>query len=119
MSLDPQVKTFLDNLASQKLPKIDELPIDEIRERARQEAALLGEPQPVASIEDCIVPVLGKKGESGIEVPIRVYRPDVAGPLGAYVYFHGGGWVTGEIETRDGICCELANLANCVVISVG
>jgi acetyl esterase len=34
------------------------------------------------------------------------------------VYFHGGGWVLGGIETHDGVCRELANAAGCVVVSV-
>jgi len=52
-------------------------------------------------------------------VPVRLYYPDDAtGPLGALVYFHGGGWVLGSIESHDYPASRLAALARCVVVSV-
>jgi acetyl esterase len=47
---------------------------------------------------------------------IRVYRPSVAADLGAIVYFYGGGWTLGSIETADGVARYLANAAGCVVV---
>ncbi|MFE2753936.1 alpha/beta hydrolase [Actinosynnema sp. NPDC059335] len=56
----------------------------------------------------------------GGEVPIRVYRPvDGAEPLPTVVYFFGGGWALGSIETSDEICRALANAVPCQVITVG
>ena len=52
-------------------------------------------------------------------VPIRIYRPvETTEPSTALVYFHGGGWVVGSIDTHDGITRALAKRAGCVVISV-
>jgi acetyl esterase len=52
-------------------------------------------------------------------VPIRVYRPvETDEPSMALVYFHGGGWVTGSIETHDGPARAFAKRAGIVVISV-
>ena len=52
-------------------------------------------------------------------VPVRIYRPvETSEPSRALVYFHGGGWVVGSIETHDGISRALAKRTPCVVISV-
>jgi len=58
------------------------------------------------------------------EIPLRLYRP-IGGPGGntsarlpALVYFHGGGWVIGDLDTHDTLCRSLANGSGCVVVSV-
>lgn len=55
---------------------------------------------------------------SGRTIPVRIYRSEKA-TNPALVYYHGGGYVTGSIETHDAICRTLANEAGCTVISVG
>ena len=55
------------------------------------------------------------------EIPLRIYRP--AGstpeqPLPVLVYYHGGGWVIGDLDTHDTLCRELANGAGCAVVAV-
>ena len=124
MPLDPQVKAFLDELASLDIVPLAEMSIEEIRQGTREESATLGPPEAVQRIEDRTVPGLATAGEADVEVPIRIYTPNVKGPgskgpLGALVYYHGGGWVTGDISTHEGICRRLANAAGCVVVSVG
>ena len=52
------------------------------------------------------------------DVPIRVYTPDASRPLPGLVYFHGGGWILGSLETHDVVCRALANGGQCVVVSV-
>lgn len=64
-------------------------------------------PQP-GSVEDATLP-------GG--VPIRIYRPK-AKPVPTVVYFHGGGWVAGDIETHDRASRQLAIDINAVVVSV-
>jgi acetyl esterase len=54
-------------------------------------------------------------------VPVRAYRPKGAGKdeiLPALVYYHGGGWVIGDLDTHDVVCRTLANGARCAVFSV-
>jgi acetyl esterase len=51
-------------------------------------------------------------------LPARLYRPSGAAGLPLVVYFHGGGWVIGSLETADPICRALANVATCAVVSV-
>jgi acetyl esterase len=51
-------------------------------------------------------------------IPVRIYRPSEKTNLPALVYFHGGGWVIGDIDWNDGMCRQISDQANCVVISV-
>lgn len=54
----------------------------------------------------------------GPSVPVRMYRPDDAGPLPLLVYFHGGGFVVGDTDFTDGVCRILALRSPAVVVSV-
>ncbi len=54
-------------------------------------------------------------------VPLRLYRPlgsEAAAALPVLVYFHGGGWVIGDLDSHDTACRELANGAGCAVVAV-
>ncbi len=51
-------------------------------------------------------------------VPVRLYRPDARTSLPALVYFHGGGWVLGDLEHSDGICRHLCAEIGCIVVNV-
>ena len=74
--------------------------------------AMLGSPQPIAHIENRSIPVV-----TG-EIPIRIYVPEGNGPFPVLVYFHGGGWVIGDLDTHDEVCRSLANRVPCAVVSV-
>lgn len=52
------------------------------------------------------------------DIPARIYTPAGEGPFGVLVYFHGGGWVIGDVDTCDAVCREISTLANLVVVSV-
>lgn len=113
MPVDPQVQVLLDAMA-----QLDATPLHEMsptEARAMFEATRMAPPEPptLASIEDAKVP-----GPDGNVVPIRVYRPvgDDSPPV--CVYFHGGGWVIGSIESHDPQCRELAARSGCAVVSV-
>jgi acetyl esterase len=51
-------------------------------------------------------------------IPVRLYHPAGKAPLPVFVYFHGGGWVIGDIESSDGLCRALCNAVHCIVMSV-
>ncbi|MEU8425411.1 alpha/beta hydrolase [Micromonospora sp. NPDC048835] len=72
-----------------------------------------GAVEPVTEVRDERFP-----GPAG-ELPLRVYRPTGSGPLPTLVYFFGGGWTLGSIDTADGICRRLANAVPCQVVTVG
>jgi acetyl esterase len=69
-------------------------------------------PEPVAKVENLRVP------GQGVQVPMRMYTPAGAGPFPILVYMHGGGWVTGSLETHDSVCRFFTNSVRCIVISV-
>lgn len=111
MPLDPQAKAILDASAQLNLPELHTLTPAEARERmAAMRVPVEGEP--VASIENRAIP--GPLGE----IPVRIYRPAAAGPLPVLVYYHGGGWVVGDLEYQDAACRFLANHVPCAVVSV-
>jgi len=112
MVLDPQARRFLDELESLGGPPPETLSPAEARAWHAAGATALGPPEPVAAIRDRTVP-----GPAG-EIPIRIYLPEGTGPFPIFVYYHGGGWVLGNIATHDGLCCTLANAARCAVLSV-
>src|SRR5579863_9552230 len=72
-----------------------------------------GEPEPVHEVTNLTIP-----GPGG-ELPLRVYRPAGQGPLPALLYFFGGGWVLGTIDTADGVSRSLANASGALVIVPG
>ncbi len=117
MSLDPQAKTFLDALAAEGAPPRETQTVAEARRQSlEQSAQRAGPPQPVARVENRTIP-----GTAGA-IRIRVYWPAGttagAGPLPTLVYFHGGGWVVGSLDSHDVLCRALANGAGAVAVSV-
>jgi acetyl esterase len=112
MPLDPKAQEFLDQMQAAGLPPFDALPVPELRQLVSGMLALQGEPEPIARVEERKVP-----GPAG-EIPVRIYTPAGAGPFPVLVYFHGGGWVFGNLDSHDGSCRSLANSVPAVVVSV-
>ena len=113
MNLDPQMKAILDQLASADAKPFAAMSPAEAREGIRLLVNVFGgTPEEVAKIEDRRIP-----GPAG-EIPVRIYTPAGPAPKGALVYFHGGGWVIGDIGTHDQVCRSLAKGGDCVVTSV-
>jgi acetyl esterase len=113
MPLDPQARAVLDLRAAQGFPPPHQTTPEQARANLRARIVVPpGGPEPVAAVEERAVP-----GPDG-PVPVRVYTPITGGLVPALVFFHGGGWMIGDLDTHDGICRALANRAGCVVISV-
>jgi len=70
------------------------------------------EPEPVASVTERKIRAYGR------DVRVRIYDPEPDVPLPAVVYFHGGGWVCGNLETHDSVARALAARGDAVVVSV-
>jgi acetyl esterase len=117
MPLHPQAQAVLDTLAAMKLPPPDQVPVAQAREQfMRARASFLAAPEDVAACADRTLP-----GPAG-EIPVRIYRPhgsSSAELLPALVFFHGGGWVFGNLDSHDPLCRALANRARCAVVAVG
>lgn len=112
MPLDPQVQGLLEAMAAQGMPPFHQMTVSQAREVAYAFVDLQGDTEEVAEVREVSVPV------DGGAVAVRVYRPDAPGPLPLVVYFHGGGWVIGDLDVADKPCRSLANAARAVVASV-
>ena len=116
MPLDPQAKAVLERVARANLPPYPQLGAEGARKLYRETRGALAAPaQEVASV------VALRAAGPGGEIPVRLYRPlgsTAAEALPVLVYFHGGGWTIGDLDTHDVVCRELANLARCAVASV-
>lgn len=112
MPIHPQVQTLLDEFAKQGLPPFEQMSVTQARVVALDFRGLQGEPENVAEVRDILVP-----GPAGA-LPVRVYHPSPGNKLPLVVYFHGGGWVIGDLEIVDKPCRALANASQCVVASV-
>jgi acetyl esterase len=112
MPLDPQAQAVLEQMADAGLPPLGSVSVEETRQGMVAATAAGEEPEPVAKVEDRSIP--GPVGQ----IPVRIYTPQGSGPFPVLVYFHGGGWVIGNVDTHDPTCRTLANAAGCVVVSV-
>lgn len=90
-------------------------------EKSRASGTLIpgaGEPRPVASSRDLFVE---RATTSGPKIPIRIFTPQGDAPEGGWplcFWFHGGGWVLGNIDTENVIATHLCDRGRCVVICV-
>ncbi|MGE3273188.1 MAG: alpha/beta hydrolase [Chloroflexota bacterium] len=113
MPLDPQARAYLDAGAVLGLKAPRDSTPEEARAGALKRRHHFGAPPiPVSKVTDLTVP-----SPDG-DIPIQVYAPDAASSLPILVYYHGGGWVSGCIETHENACRALANLTPAVVVSV-
>lgn len=111
-TLNPQIEEYLHELSEQGLPPLYRLSLSEARETYRDLSVPSEPPESVASIEERTIP-----GPSG-EIPLRIYTPTGEGLCPPLLFFHGGGWILGNLDTHDGLCRVLANAAGCVVVAV-
>ena len=116
MMIDPQVQTLLDAAVRAARTPVNKLAPVEARVQFKELRKALLPPTPeIGSVVDSTVS--GRRGA----IPVRHYRPlgkasnDV---LPVLIYFHGGGWVVGDLDTHDTLCRQLANVGECAVISV-
>ena len=116
MSLHPQVVVLLERVARSQLPPYHELP-PAVSRRLYHDTRGATSPVPpeMGAVSLMLVP-----GPAG-PLPVRVYRPAGSAKgeiLPALVFFHGGGWVIGDLDTHDVACRQLSNGARCAVFSI-
>jgi acetyl esterase len=109
----PQVQTLLDAMAQMGLPELTSLSPVEARQMYKAQAAM-ELTEDVDRVDDRHVPA-----DTG-DIPVRVYTPAeaIGADHGVVVWFHGGGWVIGDLDTAEASCRALANRSGCVVVSV-
>ena len=110
MPLDPQAQAVMDLVAALGLPANHTVSPEEARANGKSRPRAPG-PE-VSNVEDREIP-----GPDG-QVPVRIYTPEGSGPFPVLVWFHGGGWVVGDLDTSDGVCRHLTVGARVVVVSV-
>ncbi len=109
--LRPEIREMLEAIDRENPPPAEEQSPQEARAGAETAIpALWGPVEPVASVEDISI------GAEAMLVA-RIYRP--AESRGTVLFFHGGGWLMGSIDTHDGPCRRLANTVPCALVSVG
>jgi acetyl esterase len=111
--LHPEVRALLEMMDAQGAPALESQdPIVARQDRVEGMKMLGGEPRPLGRVEDFSIP-----GPDG-DVPVRLYAMEHGGVRPALIYFHGGGWVFGNLDTHDSVCRDLAAESGAVVISV-
>ena len=115
-TLDPQAKVLMDIVARAAAPAFHTLDVAKARDETRKLHACFSPEAPaVASVREVEIP---RKG--GV-IPARNYLPvgsTAKSALPLLVFFHGGGWTVGDLDSYDPLCRALANDAGCAVLSV-
>ena len=112
MPLAPEYEAMFAQLAEQEpAPPLWEMTPEQGREMYRVMRPLIDE-LPIHQVEDKTI--AGTQGD----IPVRIYTPAGEGPFGVLVFFHGGGWVIGDLDTGDAVCRQVATQAEVVVVSV-
>ncbi len=114
--LHPQCQALLELIDKRGVPALHTLSPADAR-AAYRDRRFFTQPDPPAVAEVRDLQALGMHGA----IPLRLYRPTLdakAPPLPTLVYYHGGGWVIGDLDTHDTLCRELASQSGCAVVSV-
>jgi acetyl esterase/lipase len=113
VALDPEIEGLLARMAASGTPPLQEQSVAEARRvHAAGAATLNGPPASVAAAEDRAVP-----GPAG-DLRVRVYTPHGQPPFPIVVWFHGGGWVTGTLDSFDAVGRAMAAAVPAVLVMV-
>ena len=114
MPIDAKLQAILDAGKALGRPPVEQqTPAEARAERAEMMARFVPMPEyRSVKTEDRTI------GADGRKIPVRIYTPARVGPFAVVVFFHGGGWVVGTLETHDPYCRALATEAGAVVVSV-
>jgi acetyl esterase len=113
--LAPEVKTFLNRVADTPEPPLSRETYLAAR-RFTEEMAL----RAMAKTDDSILRKIENRGIPGPsgEMPVRIYTPEGNGPWPILFFFHGGGWIVGNLDMEHHVCLSLAHKTACIVVSV-
>ena len=112
MTLNPQVEAHLKQLAGTGFADLHKLAPDQVRAGMRRMSNAIGEPESVALVENRVI-----RTATG-DFNIRLYHPAPGQVRPVIVFFHGGGFVLGDLDTHDGLARALANGVGSVVVSL-
>src|SRR5690554_545782 len=113
--IDPQAQALMDTLAQQGVASVSQVG-PELARQAYLVRKSFSQPDPVevGHVQDFAVPV------KDADIRVRLYKPStcIESPCGLTVYFHGGGFVIGSIDTHDTLCRQLCEYSGHAVLSV-
>lgn len=113
MPLHPQLVPLAEGMHGPDAKKMSEMSIDEARAGYLALSAMFGPGEEVGSVEDREVP-----GPAG-PIPVRVYTPaGLDGTAPVAVFYHGGGWTIGDLDSHDRECRAICNRVGCIIVSV-
>jgi len=111
-SLDPDAQGVLDTLGEMGEPDLSQMSPEQARATLGDLFTPTVDPEPVDSVEERKIRAPAR------DIRVRIYDPEPDAALPATVYFHGGGWVAGNLDTHDGVARSLATEGECMVVSV-
>ncbi|SEC43974.1 acetyl esterase [Burkholderia sp. WP9] len=117
MPLNPKIEQVLDMIERARRPKLHEMTAQDARASYEKSAPILEiASAPMFAIDDLQIAT-----RDGATIRARLYHPvepSWAEPAPAFVYYHGGGFTVGSVDTHDALCRMFARDGNCAVLSV-
>jgi acetyl esterase len=112
-NLDPGIKAYIKLAAELYDDELDQDTIEDQRQAYLDLCEAFARPHPpdVKAMDRTV-------RSHGVDIPLRVYRPAASGVLPAVLFYHGGGWVLGDLDSHDSIAADLCGRTGAVVIAV-
>ncbi|WP_227379346.1 alpha/beta hydrolase [Haladaptatus halobius] len=111
-TLHPQAESLRRDLTADRTPPVDALSPTAVRAMIRDRFIRSETPELAGGVRE--MEIAGPESH----LPIRVYEPGGGGSYPVVVYFHGGGWVRGDLDTHDELCRDLTRRVGCLTLSV-
>lgn len=112
MAVDEHVTQLLAGLEAQGVPPFSQMPLHQIRETIASFTGMQSPPQEVAEVIETEY-----RGVAGNSQPLRIYNPDADGPRPVVLYFHGGGFIAGNLDVVDEPARAIANATGATVVT--
>lgn len=114
MKLDPSARALIEFARQQNNPPLGQVSVEQLREQSNQQRAAL-QPDPPVLADVAEGEIMGRAGRTAF----RIYRAHATMEhMPAVIFFHGGGFVLGDLDSHDTVCRQLCSESGCVVIAI-
>lgn len=117
MQIHPELAAMLAQFKDAPVMDFNQTPVPEIR-KVLDHMAFPAADLPMHEVRNLSIPAGNDRDGSGREIPARLYRPTDRKAAPVIVYFHGGGWCLGTLDTHDNLCRHIAQMTGMNVCSV-